>query len=236
MRRAGKLLQDVQAFLQKNIREGITTISLDKIAEKYIRDQGAVPSFKNYQGYPATLCTMVNSEVVHAIPGDKILQNGDLLSVDCGLCLQGLHVDAAFSMIVGGDEQNKGRAQFSQCVKEALLAGCRAAKHGNHTGDIGRAIETVIHKGGYDICPEYTGHGIGYELHEDPWIFNYGTPGAGERLVEGMTICIEPIVARGNPQVKVLNNKWTVVTRDGRDACQWEHCGVVTKNGLEIFV
>ena len=178
---------------------------------------------------------MINSEVVHGIPDNRKLKDGDLLSVDCGVFWKKMHADAAFSIIVGGDDKNPERAKFSMCVREALLAGCQVAQTGNTTGDIGYMIEKIIKAGGYSICREYTGHGLGYELHEDPSVFNYGSPGKGQRLMEGVTIAIEPIVTMGNPKVRILSDKWTVVTVDGKDACQWEHCGVVTKNGLEIF-
>jgi methionyl aminopeptidase len=236
MREGAKILREVQILLQNQIREGVKLSELDTTAEKYIRSQKAIPSFKGYQGFPATLCTMVNSEVVHGVPSERKLKNGDILSVDCGVLYKGFHTDAAFSVIVGGDHQHRERSQFSDCVKRALYAGCEAAKPGGTTGDIGHAIEKTIQKGGYSICREYTGHGLGTELHEDPHVYNFGKKGQGNRLVAGMTMAIEPIVALGSPQVKILKDGWTVVTVDGRDACQWEHCGVVTENGFEIFV
>ncbi len=235
MRHAGRILQDTQKALKANIRAGVSLLELDKIAEDVIRSAGGKPAFKGFHGFPATLCVMLNSEVVHGIPDGKLLKDGDLLSIDCGVRWKGLYSDAAFSVIVGGEDKNEKRAKFSACVKKALIAGCKVAKPGNHIGDIGAAIESIVKKGGYSLCKEYTGHGLGKELHEDPIVFNYGKKGGGEILREGMTIAIEPIVASGNPQVKVLSDGWTVVTIDGKDACQWEHCGVVTKSGLEIF-
>ncbi len=235
MRHAGKILQSVQKKLQAHIRAGVTLLELDQMAEKMIRAADAAPSFKGFHGFPATLCTMINAEVVHGIPDNRSLQDGDLFSVDCGVCFQGWHADAAFSIIVGGDKKNSARAEFSKTVHQALLAGCDAARAGNRVGDIGAAIEKIISRGGYSICREYTGHGLGRALHEDPNIFNYGQSGTGELLRPGMTLAIEPIVASGNPKVKILSDGWTVVTVDGRDACQWEHCGVVTEDGFEIF-
>ncbi len=235
MRKAGEMLHFVQEELKSQIKEGVSLLDLDKLAEKIIRSQGATPSFKGFSGFPATLCTMINSEVVHGIPDERLLKNGDLLSVDCGVKFNGFHADAAFSVIVGGDETNPARAKFSNVVKEALMAGCDAAKVGNRVGDIGAVIEKIILRNGHSICREYTGHGLGRDLHEDPHVFNYGPSGQGARLVAGMTIAIEPIVASGGGKVKTLSDGWTVVTVDGRDACQWEHCGVVTANGLEIF-
>ncbi|MCF7906270.1 type I methionyl aminopeptidase [Candidatus Gracilibacteria bacterium] len=235
MRYAGRLLQDVQELLKKHISEGVSLLELDRIAEERILAAGAVPSFKGYQGFPKTLCTMINSEVVHGIPDNRQLQKGDLLSVDCGVYVQGFHADAAFSVIIGGEEAHPERAKFSRCVREALLAGCDAARAGNRIGDIGAAIEHIVVRDGYSVCREYTGHGLGRELHEDPFVYNYGTPKTGEKLVKGMTIAIEPIIASGSPRTKTLSDGWTVVTVDGRDACQWEHCGVVTEKGFEIF-
>ncbi|MCF7812138.1 type I methionyl aminopeptidase [Candidatus Gracilibacteria bacterium] len=236
MREGAAILRKVQESLRAKIAPGVTLKQLDTLAENIIRSAKAEPSFKGYQGFPATLCTMINSEVVHGIPDDRALKKGDLLSVDCGVKYKNLHTDAAFSVIVGGDEQNPTRARFSQCVREALLSGCKKAVAGNRIGDIGNAIEKVIRRGGYRVCREYTGHGFGYDLHEEPHVYNYGKPGTGELLEEGMTLAIEPIIASGNPETKTLSDNWTVVTVDGRDACQWEHCGVVTKSGFEIFV
>jgi len=235
MRQAGKILRDTQNLLKNSIREGVSLLELDRIAEDFIHSAGAIPSFKGYQGFPKTLCTMINSEVVHGIPDNRTVQNGDLLSVDCGVFFQDFHSDAAFSVIVGGDEMNFERAKFSHCVKKALLAGCGMARAGNRVGDIGATIEQVITSEGYSICREYTGHGLGRELHEDPFVYNYGNFGKGEKLIKGMTIAIEPIVASGSARTKTLSDGWTVVTADGRDACQWEHCGVITDNGFEIF-
>jgi methionyl aminopeptidase len=235
MREAGQILQSAQKAMKAVIKAGISLKELDVIAENIILTAGAKPAFKGFHGFPATLCTMINSEVVHGIPDDRLLQDGDLISIDCGVLWKGLHSDAAFTVIVGGDDKNEDRAKFSACVKKALIAGCKAAKAGNRIGDIGAAIQKVVYKGGYSLCKEYTGHGLGKELHEDPIVFNYGKKGDGMVLKEGMTIAIEPIVASGNPQVKILSDDWTVVTQDGKDACQWEHCGAVTKKGLEIF-
>lgn len=221
--------------VKAHIAEGVTLLELDKIAEDVIRSKGAKPSFKGFHGFPATLCTMVNSEVVHGIPDDRKLKKGDLISVDCGVYYKGLHTDAAFTAIVGGDDTNPARAKFSNTVREALLAGCDQAKAGNRVGDIGAAIEKVIVSNGYSLCKEYTGHGFGVELHEEPYVYNYGPAGQGDRLVAGMTIAIEPIVASGNDKTKTLDDGWTVVTVDGRDACQWEHCGIVREDGFEIL-
>jgi len=235
MQKSGKILQLAQEAMKKEIREGVTTKTLDKIAEDIIRSHNAVPTFKGFHGFSATICANVNSEVVHGIPNDRKLKNGNIISVDCGAFYKNLCSDATFSVIVGGDNQNPKRAKFSNTVKDALKKACAVAKTGNYVGDIGYTIEKIIRKGGYSICKEYGGHGLGYEMHEDPFIFNYGKPGTGIRLVAGMTICIEPVIVAGKPQVKTLSDQWTVVTVDGYDGCQWEHCGVVTEKGLDIF-
>lgn len=235
MRKAGLILQKAQKAVKKTAKEGISLLELDKIAENAILEEGGLPAFKGFHGFPSTLCTMLNSEVVHGIPDNRTLKNGDLLSVDCGVFYKKLNSDAAFSIIIGGEEKNEKRARFSSCVKLALKAGCDAAIVGNRLGDIGFAVENVVRKGGYTIIEEYTGHGIGYELHENPHVFNYGRSNSGIKIKEGMTLCIEPIVAEGKSGNKTLRDGWTVVTTDGKDACQWEHCGVVTKKGFEIF-
>ena len=236
MRKAGRIWANGISLLKTYIREGITLLELDAIAEDYIRSQDAIPAFKGFQGFPGTLCTMLNNEVVHGIPDHRKIRNGDLLTIDGGCIYKGWFSDAAFSLIVGGDDTHPERARFEKSVKKALEIGCQAAKAGNQLGDIGYAIQNSIVKDGYSICKDYTGHGIGQSMWEDPHVYNYGKSHTGLVLREGMTLCIEPIVASGKPQTKVLSDGWTVVTVDGKDACQWEHCGVVTKNGLEIFV
>ncbi|MBT3349645.1 type I methionyl aminopeptidase [bacterium] len=235
MRHSGKILQAAQTAMKKALVPGISLKEINTIAEDVIRTAGGKPGFLGFHGFPATICGMINSEVVHGIPDDRKLKKGDLVSVDCGVIWKNLFSDAAFSVIIGGEETHPERAKFSKTVRSALLSGCDAARAGNHIGDIGHAIETVVRRGGYSICKEYTGHGLGYEMHEEPYIFNYGRPGHGAKLRAGMTIAIEPIIAAGRPTCKILKDGWTVVTADGHDSCQWEHCGVVTETGLEIF-
>ena len=235
MRRAGKILQKVQKILKKNICAGISILELDAIAEKKILENGATPGFKNFHGFPGTICAMINSEVVHAIPTKKILRDGDLLSVDCGVKFDGYFADAAFSIVVGGDEKNPARAKFSRTVFEALQCGCEKAIAGNFVGDIGHAIEKKIHAAGFAICREYTGHGLGKNLHENPTVFNFGRPGTGPQLKSGMTLAIEPIISAGSSRTRTAADNWTVTTADGADACQWEFCGVVREKKFEIF-
>jgi len=235
MKKGGLILQEAQKAIKRQLLPGAVLKDLDRIAEEVILSQNAIPAFKGFKGFPATLCTMVNGEIVHGIPDERAVKEGDIISVDCGVIYKNLVTDAAFTMVVGGAEADPERQKFSDCVYKALLAGCKAAKTGNRLGDIGHAIETTVYAGGYQLVKEYTGHGVGYTMHEEPYIFNYGKAGKGEKLIEGMTICIEPIVCVGNPQNKLLSDGWTVVTCDGKDACQWEHCGVVTKEGLDVF-
>ena len=235
MRASAKILKAAQDALKATIQPGSCLMDLDELAEDVIKREGGIPAFKGFQGFPATLCTMINNEVVHGIPDTRKLKYGDIFSVDCGAIYKGWYSDAAFTVIVGGDKAHPKRAQFSQTVYDSLQAGCRAAKAGNTLGDIGYAIQTIVEEGGYSLCKEFTGHGLGRTLHEDPNVFNYGEPHTGAKLIEGMTICIEPIVASRSPKCRTLSDGWTVVTADGHDACQWEHCGVVTKDGLEIF-
>lgn len=235
MRRGGKILQAAHQAARELAVPGARLIDLDAAAEKVILEAGGKPAFKGFHGFPATLCTMVNSEIVHGIPDTRTIKAGDILSIDCGVIFEDLITDAAFTIIVGGDDTNPQRAKFSQAVNAALKAGCAAAKVGNRLGDIGFAVDQKIRQAGYQVIKDFTGHGVGFDMHEDPYVLNYGNPGTGQRLVEGMTICIEPIIAAGKIGHKTLSDGWTVVTIDGQDACQWEHCGVVTKNGLEIF-
>ncbi len=235
MRKAGAILKATQDKIRPHVKAGVTLKYIDELAEKEIRSQGSEPAFKGLYGFPATCCMSVNSTVVHGIPDDYKLQDGDLISIDCGVIYKNMFSDATFSVVVGGDHKHPERAKFSSCVRDALIAGCEAAKSGNHIGDIGHAIQSVIKKGGYSVCREYGGHGLGKELHEDPFVFNYGRPGTGMKLAAGMTLAIEPVIASGLGNVKTMEDGWGVVTVDGKDACQWEHCGVVTDDGLEVF-
>jgi len=235
MRKAGLLLQKAQQEMKKHMKEGVSLLELDAIAEEVIRQGGGEPAFLGLYGFPNTLCTAVNQEVVHGIPNNTPLKNGDLVTIDCGVKLDGWYADAAFTLVLGGDDKNPTRGKFEKDVYKALDLACKAAKPGNSLGDLGFIIASSIRKDGYSICKEYTGHGIGQKMHEDPHVYNYGNQGTGMKLKEGMTLCIEPIVAFGKPKTKELSDGWTVVTVDGKDACQWEHCGVVTKDGLDIF-
>jgi len=235
MRKAGEILRAVQDEIRPHIKAGVTPKFIDELAEKAIRSRDAEPAFKGLYGFPATCCMSVNKVVVHGIPDDRKLKEGDLISIDCGVIYKNLFSDSTFSVVVGGDGKHKERAKFSSCVRDALIAGCNAARSGNHVGDIGHAVQSVVEKGGYSVCREYGGHGVGRELHESPFVPNFGRKGTGPILKPGMTLAIEPVIASGLGNVKTLSDKWTVVTVDGKDACQWEHCGVVTDDEFEIF-
>jgi methionyl aminopeptidase len=203
------------------IKPGITTLDLDKKAEEFIRDHGGIPSFKGYHGFPATLCTSVNEEVVHGIPNNKELRDGDIISVDCGVILNGFHGDHAFSFTVGkvADEILK----LLKITKESLYLGIEQAKAGNRIGDISFAIQNYVQSHGYSVVRELTGHGLGRNLHEDPAIPNYGKRGRGQVIKNGMVLAIEPMINLGKLDVRQLNDGWTIVTSDGLPSAHFEH-------------
>lgn len=235
MREAGRRLRIVHDEVKTVIKPGARLWDLEQKARTVFEKLGDKPAFQGHEGFPCVLCTMLNSEIVHGIPDQRVLRSGDILSVDAGIFHQGYCADAAFTVVVGGDQANERRARFSNTVYKALQKGCAVAKVGNTLGDIGFAIQSTVEGAGYSIVKQFTGHGLGREMWMDPYVLNYGKRGQGQKLIEGMTICIEPIVAMGSPRSKTLNDGWTEVTVDGKDACQWEHCGVVTKTGFEIF-
>lgn len=233
MRKAGKILAEILMEVSKKAVPGISTGELDSYAESLIKKHGAIPSFKGYRGYPAVFCINVNEEVVHAIPGKRILKEGDIVSIDGGVVVDGYHSDAAVTVPVGKISPEAKR--FIETVQKALTLGIEQVKPGNHVGDIGYAIQTFIEKNGYSIVRDFVGHGIGKNLHEPPEIPNFGRKGKGPALVPGMTICIEPIVTMGERFVDVLEDDWTAVTRDHSLAAQVEHTILVTDIGHEIL-
>lgn len=233
MRRGSKILALILQELKQTVRPGITTKELDTKAEKLMAQFGVLPSFKGYRGYPSVICTNVNEEVVHAIPGDRILQEGDIISIDGGVIFEGFHSDAAITLPVG--KVSEDTLAFIRIAEEALVLGIGQAKPGNKTGDIGFVIQRHIESHGYGVVREFVGHGIGRVLHEPPEIPNFGKRGKGLLLVPGMTICIEPIITKGQRFTKILNDGWTAVTRDGSLACQVEHTVLITPNGPEIL-
>lgn len=231
---ASKLTADTLSLLERTVRPGISTLELDRIAEEYIRSNGGIPSCKGYEGYPASLCTSVNDMVVHGIPSaKKILRKGDIISIDLVVELNGYMGDSCITIPVG--HTNKKNLQLIEVTEQALFAGIKQAVPGNHVGDIGYAVEKTVKPYGYGVLREYVGHGIGTDMHEDPEVPNYGTPGHGPRLEEGMVICIEPMITMGSPDILTLRDGWGVVTADGKPAAHIEHTVAITKNGPRIL-
>ena len=231
MRRSGALLYDVLCRLREAIKPGMSTAELDVYAEQLIRKHKAIPSFLDYQGYPASICASINDEVVHGIPSETaILKEGDILSVDCGLILDGWQSDSAFTVGVGkiAPEHQK----LIDVTEECFFKGIRKAIAGNHIGDIGHAVQTHAESFGYGVVRDLTGHGIGRNMHEDPSVPNFGRPGHGTRLRAGMTLAIEPMIAMGDYHVAELEDGWTIVTEDGSFCSHYEHTIAINEKGL----
>jgi methionyl aminopeptidase len=231
MAAAGRIVADTLALMGRTVRPGLSTKELDRIAEEFIRSHpGARPSFKGLYDFPATLCTSINQEVVHGIPSAKrLLKAGDLISVDVGVQLEGLHADSAATFPVG--EVTPEARRLLQVTQDSLAAGIAQAKAGNHVGDIGHAVQQVAEAAGYSVVREMVGHGIGAAFHEEPQVPNFGKPKRGPRLVAGMTIAIEPMVNVGGPEIRTLPDKWTVVTVDGTLSAHFEHTVAIGENG-----
>ena len=222
MRRAGKIVGDTLAMLQEEIKPGISTADLDKLAEEFIISQGAKPSFKGYYSFPATLCTSINEEVIHGIPSrNKILQDGDIISIDCGAIFKGYHGDAASNLI--------------RITKKSFFKGIEKAIVGNRLSDISHEIQRYVESEGYSVVRDFVGHGIGRKLHEDPNVPNFGKPGRGPKLTHGMTLAIEPMVNIGSFYTKTLRDNWTVVTSDGSLSAHYENTVVILETGVEIL-
>jgi methionyl aminopeptidase len=233
MRAANGLVADVLAQLAAMVAPGVTTRELDKAAERLVRERGAEPAFKGYRGYPATLCASVNDQVVHGIPSDRPLVEGDILSLDMGVKLNGFYGDSAVTVPVG--RIGEDAAALLRVTEEALERGIGQVRVGGRISDIGHAVQQHVESHGYSVVREFVGHGIGAALHEEPQIANYGEPGRGPRMVEGMVFAIEPMVNMGRPAVKVLADGWTAVTRDGSLSAHFEHTVAVTKDGPLIL-
>jgi len=231
MAAAGRVVAATLELVQRQVRPGVSTEELDRLAEGFIRSHpGARPSFKGLYDFPATLCTSINAEVVHGIPSPKrVLREGDLLSVDVGVWLEGLHADSAATFPVG--KVGPDAERLLRVTQEALAAGVDQARAGNHVGDIGHAVQQVAEAAGYSVVRELVGHGIGASFHEEPQVPNYGKPRRGPRLVPGMTIAIEPMVNVGGPEIRTLDDKWTVVTQDGSLSAHFEHTVAVLADG-----
>lgn len=233
MRRTGALLHSVLEALRAEIRPGVTTMHLDQMAERLIREAGGIPSFKGFEGFPYSICASVDDQVVHGFASHDRLRKGQLLSIDCGCILDGWQSDSAFSVLVGG-----GSAEAQKLIdvtEECFWLGASMARAGNHLGDISHAVQAHAEAHGYGVIRDLTGHGIGQEMHEDPNVPNYGTPGRGVRLQAGMTLAIEPMISMGTWKVRVLDNDWTIVTRDGSLASHYEHTVLVTDGEPEVL-
>ena len=241
LREGGEKLAEVLDIVESSICEGITTKELDKIAEEEILKRGATPSFKNYKPkgatspYPATLCTSINDEIVHAIPSDRKLKKGDLFSFDLGLWYKNLCVDSARSVLVGGIGSDVAKRLIA-ITKQALYEGIFAAKAGARLGDIGYAIENYVRQNSnFEIVRDLAGHGVGYEVHEDPYVLNYGKKGTGEILKPGMVLALEPMITEGTWRIKVGNDGWAIKTLDGKLSAHFEHTIVITESDPEIL-
>ena len=234
MREAGKMLEEVHNKLAGFVKPGISTLEIDQFGEKAIRDLGCVPNFLNYNGYPASICVSVNDEVVHGIPSkDRILQDGDIVSLDAGLIHEGYHSDAARTHAVGNISEEAKR--LIEVTKQSFFEGIKLAVSGNHLFDISEAIQKYVESNGYSVVRDLVGHGIGTHLHEDPQIPNFKQRRKGMKLRPGMTLAIEPMVNEGSYDVVWLDDDWTVVTEDGSLAAHYENTIVITEDGCEIL-
>ena len=234
MREACRISAGALQTVGKAIEPGVTTAELDRLAEEYIRSQGAVPNFKNYEGYPATACISINNEVIHGIPSaSRKLAAGDIVSVDLGAKFDGYHGDNAATFACGDISREAKR--LMDTTRESLYEGIRAACAGGRIGDIGHAVQSYVEAAGYSVVRKFVGHGVGTQLHEAPEVPNFGTPGRGIRLMPGMTLAIEPMVNMGGSDVKILPDGWTVLTRDGSLTAHFEHTIVITADGPQIM-
>jgi len=233
MRKSGVVTNNVKQLLRETIKSGMTTSDIDVIAENQIRSEGAIPAFKGLYGFPATVCSSINEEIVHGIPGNRVLLDGDILSIDVGSIVEGYYSDSAFTMGIGSIKQKS--VDLIQTTYDSLKVGIKEVKSGARIGDISSAIQQFAENSGYSVVREYVGHGIGRDLHEDPQIPNYGFPGEGPLLYPGMTIAIEPMLNIGGWQTKQKEDGWTVVTSDGSLSAHFEDTILVTNSGFEVL-
>jgi methionyl aminopeptidase len=233
MKKAAKILSAALSFAQTIAKPGMTTKELDLAVEKFILDRGGKPGFKGYLGFPATICKAVNDEIVHGIPDDTPLQEGDIITVDCGVLLDGYNSDSAVSFAIG--EIPKETQHFMDVCQQALYEGIKMIKPGVKTGDLGHKIQTFIESNGYYVFKDLIGHGIGKKLWEEPQVPNFGTPNTGVELKPGMVICVEPIIGQSTNKMITLEDNWTIVTQDMSLGCQFEHMILITKTGCEVL-
>ena len=228
MKKAGEITALTHRLLEENICDGVTTGELDRIAYEFIKSHNAIPSFLNYNGFPASICSSVNDEVVHGIPGKRILADGDIVSIDIGAYINGFHGDCAKTFFVGNVSDEAKR--LTEVTRQSFYEGLKFAKAGNRIGDISCAIQTFVESNGYSVVRDLIGHGIGKSLHEDPEVPNFGRAGRGARLYAGMTLAVEPMVNAGTHDVRVKNDGWTVVTLDGKLSAHYENSIAITES------
>jgi methionyl aminopeptidase len=233
MRRSGKITSHVLTDLMKLARAGMSTAELDALAERGIRERGGVPTFKGYNGFPGSICASVNDEVVHGIPGSRVLREGDLLSIDIGTTLDGYVSDSAATVPIGNISQEAWR--LLEVTQACLTIGIAQMQRGNHVGDIGAAVQAHAERHGYGVVRELVGHGVGRAMHEEPQVPNYGERGTGMELRPGLVLALEPMITQGGPQIRILSDGWTVVTADGKLAAHFEHTIAVTEDGPKVL-
>lgn len=233
MHKAGKLLAEVHRELRSRVVPGVTTLELDKFVDDYLTERGAYPEQKGYQGFPYAICASINDEVCHGFPTDVPLKEGDILTIDMVVNLDGGLADSAWSYAVG--EISEEKQKLLDVTKESLYRAINQVKVGNRLGDIGHAIQSYVESKGFSVVRDFIGHGIGKDMHEDPQVLHYGTPGRGQRLVEGMVFTIEPMINTGTYKIKIDDNKWTARTQDGGMSAQYEHTIALTKDGVIIL-
>jgi methionyl aminopeptidase len=233
MRRSGKITAAVLTDLMKAVHPGMTTAQLDELAELGIRERGGVPTFKGYNGFPRSVCASINDEVVHGIPGSRVLREGDLLSIDIGTTLDGYVSDSAATVAVGNISQQA--RHLLEVTQKCLTIGIAQMVPGNHIGDIGAAVQAHAEEHGYGVVRELVGHGVGRAMHEEPQVPNYGKPGTGIELRAGLVLAVEPMITQASPKIRILDDGWTVVTADGKLAAHFEHTIAVTEDGPKIL-
>jgi methionyl aminopeptidase len=233
MRRAGKVVAEMHAVTREAAKPGVTTRDLDKLAREVLDRRGARSNFLNYHGFPAVICTSPNDMIVHGIPGDYVLTEGDILSIDCGAIIEGYHGDAAVTVPVG--EVSKEAQKLIEVTERSLWAAIDQMEEGHRLSDIGHAVQTVAERAGFSVVREYVGHAIGTAMHEEPQVPNYGPPGKGIKLRSGHVFAVEPMVNVGSPATRLLDDGWSVVTADGSLSAHWEHTIAITDNGPEVF-
>jgi methionyl aminopeptidase len=229
MARASRLVAETLAMLKREVRAGITTEDLDRLAEQFIRSRGGIPAFKGYRNYPKTLCASINDQVVHGIPSKRALKEGDIIGLDLGAIVEGFYGDSAVTVAVG--TVNPRVAELLRVTEESLYAGIAKAVVGNRLSDISHAVQRHAEAAGFSVVTDFVGHGIGRQLHEEPQVPNYGKPGQGPRLQEGMVLAIEPMINMGNSGVRVLDDRWTAVTTDGSLSAHFEHTIAIQSSG-----